>query len=51
MNPDKLTDPVEKARIAQLRLVVTEGDDKDITSRQAGNMVRKMVEVYKENLK
>ena len=51
MNPDKLTDPVEKARIAQLRLSVTEGDDKDITSRQAGEMVKRMVEAYKESLK
>ena len=51
MNIDKFSDPVEKAKIAQLRLQVTEGDDKDITSRQAGEMVKRMVEAYKENLK
>lgn len=51
MKVDKFSDPVEKARVAQLRMEVTEGRDREITSRQAGNMVKRMVEAYKETLK
>ena len=49
MADNKYMESQAKERLAMLRMEVSE--EQEITSRQAGNMVKKMVEAYKERLK
>jgi len=51
MKDNKYMEPQAKERLAKLRMEVSEEPAKEITSRQSGNMVKKMVEAYKEKLK
>jgi len=51
MADNKYMDSQAKAGLAKLRMEVSEEPGKEITSRQAGNMVKKMVEAYKESFK
>lgn len=51
MADNKYMESQVKERLAKLKMEVREEPAMEITSRQAGNMVKKMVETYKESLK